>query len=182
MKVYVPRGQAYIELANGTRVKRLGFVITPIEFIFHGLKGGKRVKMKKQFELMDITQSMIVGVDIIPTLFPRDEILKYISSPAQITDLPANVSVSQILDKLKVPATYSLSAAPPAPLGADLVRLTVPATVLSRTTGSLFASTVSTSRTMDEDGLITVGEIDATDQEQLDAIATLSSATATSSQ
>ena len=73
-----------IQLADKSKVKRIGFVTIIITFIKHGLKQHEQVKMKKRFEVMNCMQPMILGVDIIPTLLPNDEIKHYIISPAWI--------------------------------------------------------------------------------------------------
>jgi hypothetical protein len=81
-----------IQLADKSKVKRIGYVTIVLSFIKHGIKQQEKVRMKKRFEIMDCNQSMILGVDVIPTLFPNDEIKHYIIQPANITTKPQKVT------------------------------------------------------------------------------------------
>jgi hypothetical protein len=81
-----------IQLADKSKVKRIGYVTMVLSFIKHGVKQQEKVRMKKRFEIMDCNQSMILGVDVIPTLFPNDEIKHYIIQPAKIATQPQKVT------------------------------------------------------------------------------------------
>lgn len=75
----------YITLADSSKhVARVGFVVLSITVHFEGGKPREPVVCRKRFEVLNMSYDFILGVDIIPQLFPTDDILDFLVRPAAI--------------------------------------------------------------------------------------------------
>ena len=82
----------FIRLANGSRVKRIGVFRGPVTVFFMGQEKENRKAhecVSKGLEVMaGMNYIYIIGMDLIPRLFPGNEMLKYMITASNITDSP----------------------------------------------------------------------------------------------
>ena len=71
-----------ITLADGSKQELMGKVHLRFIVQMETESGIREVSMAKTFEVYDIVPDLILGSDVIPSLFPSDDILNYISPPA----------------------------------------------------------------------------------------------------
>jgi hypothetical protein len=69
-------------------VKRVGTVEIPITIHFNGGKPRQPYSCMKVFEVMNMDYPFIIGVDLLPSLFPQDDIMDYLLLPSRITSPP----------------------------------------------------------------------------------------------
>jgi hypothetical protein len=82
----VPGEPACITLADQSKsVVRVGWVRLPVVIHFHGGTPRPPVHCTKQFEVLNISYDFIIGVDLIPQLFPTDAIVDFLILPSIIT-------------------------------------------------------------------------------------------------
>jgi hypothetical protein len=77
----------YISLADRSKhVARVGYVVIPLKVHFDGGKHREPVVCRKKLEVLNMSYDFILGVDILPQLFPTDDIMDFLVRPAPITD------------------------------------------------------------------------------------------------
>jgi len=79
----------YLRMADkAVTVPRIGYVKIPITVEFKG--GAERIPYSctKQFEVLNMDYPFILGVDILPSIFPNDDIMNYLLLPSRITTPP----------------------------------------------------------------------------------------------
>ena len=79
----------YLRMVDkGITVPRIGYVNIPITVEFKG--GAERIPYRctKQFEVLNMDYPFILGVDILPSIFPNDDIMNYLLLPSRITTPP----------------------------------------------------------------------------------------------
>lgn len=69
-----------------------------------------RVTFTKQLEVLKMKYDMILGIDILPYLFPHDATYKYTGRHAPITDMPSDIVVTPRQPRL-APLRYELATA-----------------------------------------------------------------------
>ena len=85
----------YLSMADRTKVvKRIGSVIIPISINFSGGAYRAPYTCRKQFEILDMDYDFILGVDILPQLFPFDDVMDYLLLPSRISSPPQPLSMS----------------------------------------------------------------------------------------
>lgn len=87
LHIFSPRkGETrYITLADRSKhVARVGFVVIPITVHFDGGKPRKPFECKMRLEVLNMSYDFILGVDILPSLFPTDDIMDFLIRPASI--------------------------------------------------------------------------------------------------
>ena len=85
----------HLKLAAKSKiVHRIGSVMIPITIHFTGVIHRSPYHCMKSFEVLDMDYDFILGVDILPTIFPHDEIMKYILKPSIISSPPQEVSTT----------------------------------------------------------------------------------------
>jgi hypothetical protein len=90
---------------QGTYAKRLGYVIIPVCISF---SEGKQLKMPMKCEVLNMTYDLLLGQDVLPLLFPNDEIMDYMPKAFQWVD--GNLVPQSIA---KVTLAYSVNAVLP---------------------------------------------------------------------
>jgi hypothetical protein len=81
-----PNDITYITLADRSQhVARIGYVNIPVTINFHGGRPRAPFKCQKSFEVLNISYDFILGVDILPQLFPTDEIMDFLLLPSIIS-------------------------------------------------------------------------------------------------
>jgi hypothetical protein len=79
----------YLSLADKSMtVPRLGYVNIPVIIHFRGGTPRAPYRCTKQFEVLNMDYDFILGVDLLPMIFPRDEILDHLILPSRITTPP----------------------------------------------------------------------------------------------
>jgi hypothetical protein len=75
----------HITLADRSKnVARVGFVVIPISVHFDGGKPRQPFECKLRLEVLNMSYDFILGVDILPRLFPTDDIMDFLIRPASI--------------------------------------------------------------------------------------------------
>jgi hypothetical protein len=88
LHVFPPRkGETkYITLADKSKhVARIGSVVIPVKIHFNGGKPRQPFECRMRCEVLNMSYDFILGVDIIPLLFPDDDILDFLIRPAPTT-------------------------------------------------------------------------------------------------
>ena len=81
-----PKDTTYITLADKSQhVARIGYVDIPVMINFHGGRERAPFKCNKRFEVLNISYDFILGVDILPQLFPTDEMMDFLLLPSIIS-------------------------------------------------------------------------------------------------
>ena len=79
----------YLAMADKTKiVRRIGTITIPITVHFSGGAYHKPYECTKTFEVLDMDYDFILGVDILPRLFPFDDIMNYLLLPSRISSPP----------------------------------------------------------------------------------------------
>lgn len=85
----------YLSMADRTKVvKRIGSVMIPISIHFSGGAYRAPYICSKKFEILDMDYDFILGVDILPQLFPFDDVMNYLILPSRISSPPQSLSIS----------------------------------------------------------------------------------------
>jgi hypothetical protein len=64
----------------GQYVKRLGYVILPLTISFIG--GKAPIKLQHKLEVLHMSYDYLLGIDVLPLIFPDDEIMQYMGNQA----------------------------------------------------------------------------------------------------
>ena len=79
----------YIKLAEkDSQVDRLGYVYLDVTVGFVGGQPREPFRCRQKFEVMNMAYPFILGVDLLPFVFPRDEIMNYLMLPPLYPPLP----------------------------------------------------------------------------------------------
>ena len=99
----------YILLADrNKKVKRIGTINLPVSIQFSGGKHRAPYTCSKTFEVIDMKYDFILGVDILPHLFPTDDIMNYILLPSKIASPPV-ITVTTVPASTTTDANSDLS-------------------------------------------------------------------------
>jgi hypothetical protein len=76
----------YITLADRSKhVARVGYVVLHFTVHFEGGKKREPFTCRKKLEVLNMSYDFILGVDMLPQLFPNDDIMDFLVRPAPIT-------------------------------------------------------------------------------------------------
>jgi hypothetical protein len=84
MKNYIilkPTGPRFINLANSATIPRIGKVSITIDILFPCSERPMINSRKHLFEVLETSHDFIIGMDLLPIIFPGDEIMEYVSFP-----------------------------------------------------------------------------------------------------
>ena len=89
----------FLAMADRTKfVKRIGSVLLPITVHFNGGTPREPYECVKRLEVMNMDFDFIIGVDLLPSLFPADEVMNYLILPSRITSPPQQTSSKSVRD------------------------------------------------------------------------------------
>ena len=87
----------YLAMADRTKfVKRIGSVVLPITIHFNGGIPREPYSCVKRLEVMNMDFDFIIGVDLLPSLFPADDVMNYLILPSRITSPPQLASSKEV--------------------------------------------------------------------------------------
>jgi hypothetical protein len=104
----------YIKLAEkDSKVKRIGYVEIDTTIHFSGGTQRQPYVCRKRFEVMNMHYPFILGVDLLPKVFPHDEIMDYIMLPSSISSPPQPILGSGEVKYMvsSLPLSHLLSSA-----------------------------------------------------------------------
>ena len=77
--------------AQGMKVARIGTVTLPVTVTYPLSGHDASVSFTKKFEVMDIAEDVLLGVEVWPTLFPNFEGVDCLCQPSSITQRPTQI-------------------------------------------------------------------------------------------
>ena len=80
-----------IRVADRRILMRIGYVTIKIHILFPCDEHRQTIEAIKKFEVMETAIPFIFGTDLLPTIFPRDEILKYVPKARSISLVPFDI-------------------------------------------------------------------------------------------
>ena len=87
----------YLAMADRTKfVKRIGSVVLPVTVHFNGGTPREPYSCVKRLEVMNMDFDFIIGVDLLPSLFPADDVMNYLILPSRITSPPQLASSKEV--------------------------------------------------------------------------------------
>ena len=94
----------FLAMAERTKVvRRIGTVTIPITVHYRGGKYKAPYECRKKFEVLDMDYDFIIGVDLLPRLFPYDDIIDYVLLPSRISSPPIPLNAIEHVDVGEVP-------------------------------------------------------------------------------
>lgn len=69
------------------RVARVGTITLPFT-IYFPYTNRPSIHMTKKFDIMNLTYDFLLGVDMLPHLFPSDEMMKFLMPPSSLASTP----------------------------------------------------------------------------------------------
>jgi len=75
----------------GQYVKRLGYVSIPLIIVFSGSRKAP-VKLHQKLEVLNMSYDYLLGIDVLPSLFPHDEIMRYMGVPDNNVTVDSSVN------------------------------------------------------------------------------------------